>query len=344
MRQNNQLLMTIPIVLMCLSLAVSPVWPAVSDLDTQVKSKNIAAKSTVHKGRVDNTGGIGLNLRSKPWGQVQTVLKEDSALEIMGRQGDWYKVNAGGKTGYVHSDYVTPGKVSPPPVKKEKQFVKVPASTYLNVRSGPWGKIIGRANRGTAMQVLDQKGEWLKVSYQKETAWVHSDYMARQKPASDSGKTSEKFADQTGNKKDNPTKKPPVAGKGWGGKPVTGYITSNYGYRTDPFTKARKFHYGVDVGAGAGTPVYSLGPGKVIHAGWQAGGGGRVVMVRHDNGYTSIYAHLKGFGVRVGQRVGQGTRLGGVNSSGSSTGNHLHFSMQKNGRYVNPRSVKGVNL
>jgi murein DD-endopeptidase MepM/ murein hydrolase activator NlpD len=82
----------------------------------------------------------------------------------------------------------------------------------------------------------------------------------------------------------------------------------------------------------------------VISAGWDSGGGGRTVKIKHDNGFTAIYCHLKGFSVKVGERVEHGARLGGVNTTGYSTGNHLHFALMKNGRYVNPQSAKGVNL
>jgi murein DD-endopeptidase MepM/ murein hydrolase activator NlpD len=69
-----------------------------------------------------------------------------------------------------------------------------------------------------------------------------------------------------------------------------------------------------------------------------------MVKIQHDNGYVSYYAHLKSYNVSNGQRVGQNQVVAFVNSTGSSTGNHLHFELRKNGTAVNPRSVPGVTF
>lgn len=114
------------------------------------------------------------------------------------------------------------------------------------------------------------------------------------------------------------------------------YISSNYGYRVDPFTKAQKYHAGVDLAATRGTPVYASGKGKVIYATYSRGGYGNVVKVDHGYGYVSIYAHLNKIKVRKGQNLQRGDIIGEVGSTGRSTGPHLHYEIQKEGKPVNP--------
>ncbi|CAM3531233.1 murein hydrolase activator EnvC family protein [Marinicrinis lubricantis] len=114
--------------------------------------------------------------------------------------------------------------------------------------------------------------------------------------------------------------------------------TSNYGYRIDPITGARQeFHKGVDVGAPGGTDVLAAASGTVIHADrW--GGYGNVVIIEHSNGLWTLYAHMRSIAVSNGEQVSQGTKIGEVGTTGSSTGNHLHFEVRKNNgdEIVNP--------
>jgi murein DD-endopeptidase MepM/ murein hydrolase activator NlpD len=115
-------------------------------------------------------------------------------------------------------------------------------------------------------------------------------------------------------------------------------ISSRYTYsRLHPVLKFRRPHLGVDYAAPTGTPVWAVAEGQVIFAGWQ-GGFGRLVKIRHHNGYVSYYGHLSryGAGLRVGQRVRQKQVIGYVGSSGLATGPHLDFRVQINGRYVDP--------
>lgn len=120
--------------------------------------------------------------------------------------------------------------------------------------------------------------------------------------------------------------------------PVRGWITSWYGWRNDPFSGNRTFHTGVDIGAAHGTGVGSAMEGVVSSTGYNAVSG-NYVIVSHHSGYASLYAHLDRIDVRKGQRVGIGTRLGAVGNTGYSTGSHLHFTVLKNGRTINPMLV-----
>ncbi len=113
-------------------------------------------------------------------------------------------------------------------------------------------------------------------------------------------------------------------------------IASGYGYRTDPFTKARKFHYGMDFTAPRGTPVYASGDGIVKRADAAATGYGRHIRISHGYGYQSLYAHLYKYNVRRGQHVKRGDLIGFVGSTGRSEAPHLHYEIFKDGIKINP--------
>lgn len=116
---------------------------------------------------------------------------------------------------------------------------------------------------------------------------------------------------------------------------VTGRLTSGFGYRKDPISGVRKFHNAIDIAAPRGTPVYAYTNGKVVTAGW-GNMAGNYVVIDHGSGLRTQYLHLSSISVRVGQTVTAGQKLGGVGSTGYSTGNHLDFSVIKNGVAVNP--------
>jgi murein DD-endopeptidase MepM/ murein hydrolase activator NlpD len=118
--------------------------------------------------------------------------------------------------------------------------------------------------------------------------------------------------------------------------PVTGRITSPYGYREWPFGGGRQFHTGIDIGAGMGTPVRAAMSGRVSAAGWDRVLG-NYIMISHHSGYRTMYGHLSVIRVKTGAYVGTGERIGDVGSTGVSTGPHLHFTVYKNGALMNPR-------
>ena len=120
-------------------------------------------------------------------------------------------------------------------------------------------------------------------------------------------------------------------------------ITSRFSFsRYHPILKKRRPHLGVDYGAPPGTPVVASAAGAVIFAG-RDGGYGKLLRIRHPNGYVTSYAHLSRIEVRVGQKVGQGQRIGRVGSTGLSTGPHLDYRVQdKRGRFVDPQKVSAL--
>jgi murein DD-endopeptidase MepM/ murein hydrolase activator NlpD len=115
-------------------------------------------------------------------------------------------------------------------------------------------------------------------------------------------------------------------------------ISSRFSYsRFHPILKKYRPHLGVDYAAPAGTPIVSSADGVVISAGWK-GGLGKAVEIRHANGFVTSYGHLSAIarGIRSGARVNQKDLIGYVGSTGNSTGPHLDYRVQVNGRFVNP--------
>jgi len=121
-------------------------------------------------------------------------------------------------------------------------------------------------------------------------------------------------------------------------------MASGYGYRTDPFTKVRKFHYGMDFTAPRGTPIYATGDGIVKRADASATGYGRHIRIDHGYGYVSLYAHLYKYNVKKNQKVKRGDIIGFVGSTGRSEAPHLHYEIFKDGQRINPINFYYGNL
>ena len=121
-------------------------------------------------------------------------------------------------------------------------------------------------------------------------------------------------------------------------------MASGYGYRTDPFTKVRKFHYGMDFTAPRGTPVYATGDGVVSRADNRATGYGNHITIDHGYGYVSLYAHLYKYNVRPNQKVKRGDLIGFIGSTGRSEAPHLHYEIFKDGERINPINFYYGNL
>lgn len=115
-------------------------------------------------------------------------------------------------------------------------------------------------------------------------------------------------------------------------------FTSGYGWRRDPFNGRRSFHNGVDLATYKGAPVYPALAGTVIAIGY-SGVYGNYVIIKHHSGYQTMYGHLSYVSTRRGSYVTTATKIGGVGSTGRSTGPHLHFTVYKNGATINPLTV-----
>ncbi len=114
------------------------------------------------------------------------------------------------------------------------------------------------------------------------------------------------------------------------------FISSGFGYRSDPFTGGGAFHAGLDFKGPVGAPIYAAAKGTVTFAGTKQGYG-NCIEVSHGNGLVTRYAHMSAFRARVGQKVDAGAVIGAIGSTGRSTGPHLHFEVRINDRPVNPR-------
>ena len=121
-------------------------------------------------------------------------------------------------------------------------------------------------------------------------------------------------------------------------------MASGFGWRTDPFTKKRKRHWGMDFSAERGAPIYATGDGKISRADNRAAGFGNHVRIDHGFGYVSIYAHMDKIAVRKGNRVKRGDIIGYVGSSGRSVAPHLHYEIIKDGKKINPINFYYGNL
>lgn len=116
----------------------------------------------------------------------------------------------------------------------------------------------------------------------------------------------------------------------------TGYISSRYGMRKDPFTGKSKMHRGLDIAAKKGSSIYPVGEGKVVFSGRKAGFG-NVVEIQHSSTVVSRYSHLKKSLVKKGQLVKTTDVIAQVGNTGRSTGPHLHLEIAFNGKTANPR-------
>ncbi len=117
--------------------------------------------------------------------------------------------------------------------------------------------------------------------------------------------------------------------------PLRGELSSRFGMRTHPIYGIRKMHTGIDISAPQGTPIRASAGGTVVYADWW-GGYGKVVIIDHGGGISTLYGHCSSLYVKTGQNVSQGQVIAAVGSTGLSTGPHLHFEVRKNGKPVDP--------
>lgn len=120
--------------------------------------------------------------------------------------------------------------------------------------------------------------------------------------------------------------------------PLIGRLTSPFGTRRDPFTGRASFHTGIDIAAPPGTAIKATLDGSVSYTGVSSIYG-KYIIISHGSGYQSMYGHLSVITVKRGQTVQQGGIIGRVGNTGRSTGPHLHFSVYKNGKLINPLHV-----
>ena len=163
--------------------------------------------------------------------------------------------------------------------------------------------------------------------------------IAAQKQAIAAAEAAENNYNQQASKQINYKGSRGTKGKGWTWPcPSSHTITSGYGYRSDPFGgSGGGFHSGIDISAPAGTPIVAACAGTVAWSSFSSTAG-NWIGISHGNGVVSVYMHMSARIAKAGQHVNKGQTIGLVGTTGSSTGNHLHFGVQKNGAYVNPNN------
>ena len=119
-------------------------------------------------------------------------------------------------------------------------------------------------------------------------------------------------------------------------------MSSDFGYRSDPFTGGGAMHSGLDFKGPHGTEILAAADGVVTSTGWQ-GGYGKCIEITHANGLVTRYAHLSGIDITLGQNVKRGVQIGRMGSTGRSTGSHLHFEVRMNGQAINPMKFLEAN-
>ena len=127
------------------------------------------------------------------------------------------------------------------------------------------------------------------------------------------------------------------------GAPYPGAITSTFGHRENPFGGSSvETHKGLDIKGPMGAPVKAMARGEVAFAG-PRGGFGNCIILKHGNGFETLYGHLSKILVSSGQKIEIGQQIGNIGSTGRSTGPHLHYEVHKNGQKINPESFLTLN-
>lgn len=121
-------------------------------------------------------------------------------------------------------------------------------------------------------------------------------------------------------------------------------VSSQFGYRSDPFTGASKMHTGFDFACKSGNPVYATGDGVVEKVSFELFGYGNSIMINHGFGYKTRYAHLKNIFVAEGMKVKRGENIGETGKSGRSSGPHLHYEVIYKNNFVNPVNYFDLNM
>lgn len=231
--------------------------------------------------------------------------------------------------------------------------IDISEDTFLNIRTGPWAKIIGNLHKGNSVEILSKEGDWFKVSYEGKTAFVHSYYVDA--PGFPSHQGVEPPSGLGSNQKPGDTQviKPAdsaksdttiAAGSGKWADPCTPMptrVSSNYGPRN--ISVGSKFHHGLDFPISNGTRLNALSDGVVTSTGWSSGGG-RYLNISYSNGYSSFYCHLQKVTVSQGASVKRGQAVATSDNTGEwTTGAHLHMGIKNSsGSYVDPRNVPGM--
>ena len=269
--------------------------------------------------------------RINPGEEVNVLQYGSNTVYIDGMASKWVKVSHNGTTGWVFGGYLKKKEVADADVKPTE--LKNGMSLYvkpdmLRVRDEPSDEgcvimSIKHKEKVEITEVFDEehtigkmRSKWVKIEYSDMEGWVFGGFLS---------KSSEAFI-----KSDNINQQ-----LIW---PVSGYtrISSPYGYRR--IFGRRNFHTGIDIPAPQGVPILAAADGYVVYkkVNYSRVGYGCIIILEHDDGKRTFYAHQSKILVNMGQRLKAGEKLGLVGTTGSSTGPHLHFEVRVENKPVNP--------
>lgn len=223
----------------------------------------------------------------------------------------------------------------------------IDVDTYLNVRTGPWGKIVGGLYNGDKINIISKEGDWFKIKQGEEICYVHAYYVDAPGYPSHQGIEPPSGVGSNESPTGDPGSSPTVDNGTFGAEPVTpmpSSTSSDFGPR-DLGGVGSTYHLGIDLPIPTGTQCNALGNGVVGEVGYDSGAG-QYVWVHYDNGYSSYYCHLEGVSVQQGQRVAIGQGIATSDNTGTeTTGPHLHMGVtDSSGSFVNPRDIPGLEF
>lgn len=262
-------------------------------------------------------------------GEVVGRLYAKAVATVTGTKGEWTKIQSGEVEGYISSEYLLFGNDAKDFVDENYTRYAMATCDILNIRSGPGTDYdkVGFISQGEELEVLNEHDEWVEVTVDSNTAYVsknYVDYTYEFKYATtieDALKLDEQ-------------KKYEASHMIWP-LPSDHTIYTYYGYRVAPTAGASTYHKGLDIGGATGSKIVAVLSGTVTEASYHSSSG-YYVEINHGNGISTRYLHNSKLLVSAGQKVTQGDVIALVGSTGISTGPHLHFSVIKNGAYVDP--------
>jgi murein DD-endopeptidase MepM/ murein hydrolase activator NlpD len=262
--------------------------------------------------------------------------------EINGRLGDGSKTKIDipidtnkmtdmKKTEDIHSSKKIPQRVFAFVNDDNVRFRAEPNTSGAVIDKLSFAEKIEILNKSKEEDTIDGiKSQWFLVRRESENeGWVFGAFIQKNKPEK---KKSSEDVKPDKEKTDNI-----VIKDGQFAVPVIGTRSSNFGYRVHPVTKkTQNFHQGIDIAAPRGTSVKASADGIVRISGWNNNGYGNLIVVEHEKDVTTYYGHLETVLTSPGANVTKGQEIGTVDSTGMSTGNHLHFEIRKSGNALDP--------
>ncbi|MDD5933954.1 MAG: peptidoglycan DD-metalloendopeptidase family protein [Clostridiales bacterium] len=272
-----------------------------------------------------------VNIRDKATtdGEIVGRLYANAVANVVETKGEWTKISSGKVDGYIKTEYLKFGEDAVDSISKNyTKFAKATCTT-LNIRedAGTEYSKIGTIAQGEELEIIEELDEWVKVKYGTQIGYVSKNYVDYTYEV--------KYAMTIADALKLDEKKKYDANHMIWPLPSDHSIHTYFGYRKAPTKGASTYHKGLDIGGRTGANVVAVLSGTVTAAQYSSSAG-NYVEIDHGNGLVTRYLHNSKLLVRKGQKVSQGDVISLCGSTGISTGAHLHFSVVKNGSYVDP--------